>query len=124
MSLKQYLQLIGAGTGLSWLGWLIVISFINIQEAFWPAIILFYLSLSLAIFGSLTLLSFIWRYRTQEQELWFRHLNISFRQSLIVVLMIDIALILQSFRYLSWWMILILLAVAACAELLWASFRR
>ena len=85
-------------------------------------LILFYLSLFILSTSVFTLIGLFIRRVSQKQGTRLamaqvvRHLEISFRQGLLLSLILIAALILQSQRLLTWWHLLILVAVVALAE--------
>lgn len=85
-------------------------------------LILFYLSLFILSTSVFTLIGLFIRRVSQKQGTRLakiqaiRHLEISFRQGLLLSLILITALILQSQRLLTWWYLLILVAIVALAE--------
>jgi hypothetical protein len=74
--------------------------------------------------GTASLIGFGVRYYSQKEELWYKQLNKASRQGAIVSVLIVLAVVMQSYRFLSWWNILILAILAALAELLVSSYKR
>jgi len=124
MSLKNYLIIIAICSGLSWLAWLIVLITMNPFTTPWLSLGLFYISLFIAVLGTASLIGFGVRYYSQKEELWYKQLNKASRQGAIVSVLIVLAVVMQSYRFLSWWNILILAILAALAELLISSYKR
>ncbi len=124
MSLKFYLIVIGICTFLCWGAWLSVLFFINPINTGLPGILFFYVSLLFALIGTFSLLGFLLRITFSKTDLWHRLLNVSSRQAVIISMMIIIALIMQSFRFLFWWNTIFLVILAFLTELFFVSYRR
>lgn len=90
-----------------------------------PVKIFFYLSLGFALAGAFSLIGFMIRSRwLKTDEMAYQGVNIASRQSIILSFVVIAALILQSQRWLNWWMMLIVLALAGTMELLFISFKK
>lgn len=104
MTLRQYLILMTIGTCLCWIAWFFVILYSSPTEGNLLGLVFFYLSLFLAVVGTFSVIGFLIRRRMiKNDEIVFRHVRHTFRQSIIVALVIVIALILLSINYLTWW---------------------
>jgi uncharacterized membrane protein YidH (DUF202 family) len=86
--------------------------------------ILFYLSLFIASTGIFTLVGLAIRWFSQKRILRSRlpvnrasrHLEVSFRQGVLLAAILVIALILQSHRILAWWNLLVLVVAIGLIE--------
>lgn len=91
-------------------------------------LILFYLSLFIASTGIFTLAGLFIRWISHRKRFFlsvnrvFRQLEISFRQGLLLSVILISALILQSQRVLAWWHLVLLVGVVGVAEW-WLSHR-
>ncbi|MCG2809095.1 MAG: hypothetical protein L6275_02015 [Candidatus Portnoybacteria bacterium] len=88
-----------------------------------PSILtLFYLSLSIASTGIFTLTGLFIRWISHRKGFFlsenrvFRQLEISFRQGLLLSVILVSALILQSQRALAWWHLILLVGIVGIAE--------
>jgi len=77
---------------------------------------LFYLSLFIVSTSLLTLIGLAIRWFSQKRILPNHQLEASFRQAILLSLILISALILQSQRILAWWHLLILVALVGLAE--------
>lgn len=102
MTLKKYLNLMSILTVLCWLAWALVIFFINPNQSGLIGFILFYFSLFLAVTGTFAILGFIIRARISKKPI-FKQVEISFRQSIWIALLVVLILILQGLTLLRWW---------------------
>lgn len=64
---------------------------------------LFYLSLAVFMTGFFSLFLFWVKKKTSSEELLQLHMGVSFRQGLLLSIIVIVILILQSFRVLTWW---------------------
>jgi len=99
-----------------------ILVYFNPSSAGLLILILFYLSLFILSTSIFTLIGLFVRRVSQKQGTRLariqaiRHLEVSFRQGLLLSLILITALILQSQRLLTWWHLLILVAVVALSE--------
>ena len=122
MTLRQDLLIMSLGTILSWgaVG--------LIMRTFYPTdiqstvLIIFYISLFLALVGTFSLAGFILRiFLLKQQLLVSRHVAISFRQGILLALLLIVALILQSKSMLSWWSALLAVLALTILEFFFIS---
>ena len=123
MTFAKGLTILGVCSAFCWLVWLTVIFMLN--PAGGPtAFLLFYFSLGLALIGTFSFLGFLFRaIILRKEEVAERGMKIAWRQSLFFALLIIGALILQSQRWLTWWTLVVLLAVMIALEFLFVSRR-
>ncbi len=104
MTLRQYLILMTIGTLLCWVAWIFIIFETSPYDASMLALLFFYFSLFLAIVGTFSVLGFLIRRRIiKNDDIVFRHVRHTFRQSIIIASLIIITLILLSQNLLAWW---------------------
>lgn len=82
------------------------------------AICLFYLTLFVGLTGVLSFCLFHLHRIWAANEVYFRNINIAFRQSALLSLLFIGLLFLQSYRLLTWWDGLLLTAAVALVELM------
>lgn len=117
MSLKQYLILMSIGTFLCWIAWLFVIWSLDPKQASALGLLFFYSSLFLAIVGTFSVIGFLFRRALIKQdEIIFRHVRRTFRQSVIIALLCVACLFLLSEQLLRWWNALLLVILAISIE--------
>lgn len=124
MSLRSYLLGLSVSSGLCWIAWVLTIVNTNPGQGGQSALLSFYISLFVALLGTLTLLGYAARLVLSNNELKYQHIRVAFRQALLVSLLVTAALLLQAIRLLSWWDILLLVVIAALAELYLRSHGR
>lgn len=87
-----------------WLAWFFVIYSFDPGLAAWWVFIFFYASLFLALVGTISVIGFLIKQRLIKQDdVVFRHVRRTFRQSLILAGLIIIVLLLRQAAVLRWW---------------------
>lgn len=124
MTIKQYLLLMGVCTVLCWLGFLMVLLFINPEKAGNIAFVLFYLSLFFAVAGTLAILSFVCRLLFTKRYTKTEEVQISFRQAIFFSVVICGALFLQANRLMTWLNTILLVALVTLIEFIIISFKK
>jgi len=125
MNAKNYSLIMGAATIIAWVGFFTIIFNFDPQEANWIIFILFYLSLFLAVSGTLSIIGFFARILLLRKRSILRYLVAeSFRQATIVAAALVVTLILQSVRILTWWNMALLILAAAALEFLILLFKK
>lgn len=125
MSLYKYVIVFGVCTLFCWVAWFFVLLLMNPTTDGLLALVLFYLSLSLALVGTFSILGGIFRLAVlRKNEIPHRGMNIASRQSVLFTILIIASLILQSQDYLTWWILLTLIFVLSFVELFFVSYKR
>lgn len=124
MTLRSYLAIMFLATLICWSAWAVVINSVNPETTNWVGLTLFYASLFLAIMGTAAIVGFVIRFMALRQELAFRHVAVAFRQAFLLALLIVGALILQSYRMLSWQNAVYLVVAVTVLEFFLISYRR
>lgn len=117
MSLVRFLLILAVGTVLSWAAWVLVLMTMSPADGGTIAILLFYGSGWLAIFGTAAIIGFFLRYWFERETVLFRQIAIALRHGTIVSTAVSLTLFLQSRRALNLWAILAILALAIVVEL-------
>ena len=79
-------------------------------------LVAFYITLFLALTGTLTIIGFYLRVYFKRNEVYYENINVAFRQGLLVALAVCGLLALQAIRVLTWWDSLILILVLLLIE--------
>lgn len=117
MSLVRFLIILAVGTLISWAAWALVVFMMSPKDDGIIALMLFYGSFFLAMFGTATLIGFFIRHWLEKEHVLFRQIGIAFRHGTIVSSGITLALLFQSRRLLNVWAIVAILALAVVVEL-------
>ena len=121
MSLKKYLILMTSVTVFCWLAWLVVLFYMNPEEAGLAGFAMFYASLFSTLIGSFSLLGFFLRVWFSRETLIFRHLGVATRQSMWFSALLVTALLLQGGGMLKWWSALLLVLFLILLEFFFIS---
>ncbi|MFH0856538.1 MAG: hypothetical protein V1860_01415 [bacterium] len=121
MNLKQFLTLMAIGTVLCWAMFFLVI--FNMEPSSSLALIFFYASLFLSLFGTLSMAELSARVMAFKKDVIFREVRNSFRQAILLSFLFITILFLQSKRLLAWWNIILLIMALTAIECLIVSLR-
>jgi|APSaa5957512622_1039677.scaffolds.fasta_scaffold80286_2 hypothetical protein len=124
MNLYKYLIVLSICTLVAWLAWFLVLLLMNPFSGTILTLILFYITLALALIGTFSVVGYIFRAFIKHDELAYKHVNVASRQSVLLTLLVIITLVLQSFRVLMWWNLLLLIIATAFMELFFISYKK
>ncbi len=116
MSHHRYLGIIAAAGVLSWIAWAVVIYKLSPFESPGLSLGLFLLSLFVALTSTFTVLGFYFRVWLNKNEIYFNHINIAFRQGLLLTLIAVGCLLFQLLGVLTWWSGLLFIATVTLVE--------
>lgn len=124
MSIRRYLILMTFATIVSWSSWAIVLFTIDPTASQPLALFLFFGSFFFALTGTFALLGFGLRAQFVKHRALFEQIGVSFRQGLLLSLLLVGLLLLQGERYLTWWNALFLLLCIVLLEFFFHSEER
>lgn len=116
MSHHRYLAFIATAGVLSWIAWIVVLLKLNPFESTALALGLFFLSLFLALMSTFTVVGFYFRVWLNKNEIYYDHINIAFRQGLLLTVIAIGCLAFQLMRVLTWWSGLLFIAAVTLIE--------
>ncbi|MCX6800351.1 MAG: hypothetical protein NT091_04360 [Candidatus Falkowbacteria bacterium] len=116
MTLRLYLSLMSLATLACWSIFVFIINIINPETTNLFGFISFYFSLSLSLIGTSTILGFFIRFILLKQNLAFRVVAETFRQSFLFTLFIITSLILLSRDIFDWINLVMLISVLSMIE--------
>jgi len=116
MSLTKYLIVMFLATILSLTALYIVIHSVNPLATNLLGFVLFYISLFFAITGVLSLFGFCLRYIFQKNQFITHAVLVSFRQAVLLAILVIVSLYLQSQNLVAWWNLLILICILMVIE--------
>lgn len=103
MTLRSYLIGMLISTIFCWASFVLILIYVDPDQAGFIGFLSFYVSLFFAIIGTLTLIGFYLRVWFSKNEVLFAHVAPSFRQAVLLSVILITSLLLQSFRLLTWW---------------------
>jgi hypothetical protein len=124
MTIKNYLLIILICTVVCWFSWFLVLFFMNPESVKYLSLGVFYFSLFFSLVGTFTLIGYFFRNKINDNEFSYRYLNNSSRQAIVLAGLIIVSLIMQSFAYLFWWNMLLLVVIGVFLEIFLISYRK
>ena len=124
MNFRSYLIFMTLGTLTAWVSWLVVVYGIDPSRSGMLGFFLFYLTLSMLSFGTISLLGLIFRFWRLEKELSSRITYRAFRQAILLTVIFIASLILLSQGWFRWWTMILIVIIAAFIELAFISTKR
>ena len=125
MSLRLYLWIMSLGTFFCWVAWFFVIIKLAPEEAGFMGLMFFYMSLFLAIVGTFSVLGFLLRLlRLKNDQLVFRHVRHTFRQSILIGVFLISLLMLKANEAITWWIVTLLLLLLFLIEAILSTRRK
>ncbi len=125
MTLRQYLIFMSVATLIAWLALALVLFLVDPGASETPGLVIFYVSLFLAILGTISIGGFFLRVKLHQGEVILpREVSGAFRQGFFLSFLFVGALYLQSKDLLVWWNILLLVAAVTILEFIFISYRR
>lgn len=119
MSFRAYMILMLIGTGMSWASWVLVLFGVNPDESGFMGFVMFYLTLTMSLIGTLSVFELLVRKMLERDHLVLtRDVRTSFRHGVLLSLIIIISFILTTQGWFSWWVALAILVVTGCIEFL------
>lgn len=116
MTHHRYLAIIAIAGVLCWIAWIVVLNKLDPFESTGLALGMFFLSLSLALACSLTIVGFYLRVWLNKNEIYYQHINIAFRQGLLLTLIVIGVLAFHLMGVLTWWSGLLYIAAVTLIE--------
>lgn len=117
MPLRLYLIFMVLGTILCWTAWGVVLMNIDPTISGWVGLSFFYISLFLALVGTVSIIGFmIHKSIFKDTEIVFRHVRKTFRQSIILAILVLVCLELLRIGWLYWWNALLLILFGLTIE--------
>lgn len=123
MTLRQYLALMIVSTAVCWFGWVAVVRYIDPISGGVIGITLFYVSLALALIGTISTAGLVIRARMHRHEAVSRHVIVALRQSLLLSGTVIAGLLLQSHGRFTGMNFLLLIGIATLAEFFLISLK-
>ncbi len=124
MSFRSYLILMSLASVAAWIAWAVVLHGIDPTASGLMGHILFYLTLSIALFGSISVLGVLIRLWKDRSAIVLRVTIQAFRQSLLLTSLFVSSLILFSQGWFRWWTMFLVVIIAAFVELVFVTKKR
>lgn len=108
-------------TSFAFMGWILVIMYIDPASSGFMGLSLFYATLFLALLGFFTLISFSLKRWIGNNEIIFSYITSSFRQGFWLAIIVVGILVMQGARILNWWDALLFVGSISLLELYFIS---
>lgn len=106
---------------MSWAGWFLVVTKLSPFESMGLGLTFFFLTFFIALTGTFTVLGFYFRVWLLKNEIFYKHINVAFRQGVFLSLIAVFSLVFQMIRVLNWWSGLLLITIAVLLEFYFSS---
>ena len=117
MTFRAYLIIMACVSACAWLAWFVILYAIDPTKSGALGFFLFFLTLGMAFLSSVTLLGTAVRFWMKTQDIVYRQVVRSLRQGLILTVLFIVALDLAGQGLLAWWVLILLVLIAAFLEL-------
>lgn len=121
MTYNKYISIIGLAGIMAWLGFIVVINKISPFESMGLALSFFFITLFIALVCTFTVFGFYFRLWLYRNEIFYKHIGVSFRQALLLSVITIFCFAFQMMRVLTWWSGLLLVAIAVLLESYFSS---
>lgn len=123
MTFKQFFFVMLIGTILMWSSWLFILFSIDPGTTVLMGILFFYLTLSVSLIGTFTLMGIFFRHLLQKDILLSKKVGRSFRQSVLLSFLFIGALFLQQQSFFNGWTISLLILFVSFIEFFFLSLK-
>lgn len=124
MGLKGYLSFIGLGTFLAWFAWVVILFNVSPKDTGMAGFIMFYVTLAIALIGTLTIMMTALRVYILKREVLGREIRKAFRHSVLFSVVAIVSLALSAVGKFHVLHIVLLVAVASIIEYFFLQFYR
>ena len=124
MSFRSYLILMTIGTLAAWTTWVVVLHGVDPSRSGLLGFLLFYTTLSMALFGTLSMLGMMVRLWRSQGDIASRIALRSFRQAVLLTGLFTTSLMLFSQGWFRWWTMVLVVIIVGFVELLFLSSSR
>jgi len=121
MTHNKYISYIALSGTLSWSAWFVVFNKLSPYKNTQLAFLFFFLTLFIALSCTFTVLGFYFRVWLFKNEIFYKHINIAFRQGVFLSLITIFTLVFQIIDILFWWSGVLLILIAVMMEFYFSS---
>lgn len=124
MTFRDYIIVMIVASSAAWLGWFVVLYSVDPVSTGMYGYVFFYLTLSVALMGTISLMGVGIRKVLKPKEIISRHVGHAFRQSILFTALVIAALLLLPHGLFHWWTMGLVMLTIACIELALISSHR
>lgn len=121
MTHHRYISIIAMAGLFAWIAWFIVVNSLSPFYSLGLGLSFFFITFFIALTCTFTVIGFYFRLWLFKNEIFYKHINIAFRQGLFLSLLAVMTLILQMLKVLSWWSGILLVAFTVLLESYFSS---
>ncbi|MCF7846310.1 MAG: hypothetical protein K9L85_03650 [Candidatus Peribacteraceae bacterium] len=121
MNSKSYLLGLAILAALGWIALTIVVLRLDPFTSTALAVPFFLAALFMALTGTFALAGFYFRVWFRRGEIYLQHISISLRQAIFLTIAVEVALIFQILRILTWWDGVLIAAAVSLVEIYFSS---
>ena len=121
MTHHRYISIIAVSGAFAWIGWGLTIFKLSPYESMGPSLAFFFITLLIALSCTFSVAGFYFRVWLFKNEIFYKHINIAFRQGVSLSLITVFCLLFQMMRVLNWWSGILLVAIAVLLEFYFSS---
>lgn len=124
MSFRNYLIFMTLATVAAWIAWAVVLHGVDPTRSGIVGFFLFYVTVIMAVFGTISILGLLVRLWRSKSELPSRIALRSFRHGILLSILIVSSLIVFSQGWFRWWTMLLMVLIVAFIEMAFLSSRQ
>lgn len=124
MSIQTFLSLMSVGSALAWFAWAVTLFRVNPFEMGVSALVMFYLTLSIALVGTLTVIGSVLRIHLLRREVHGREIRTAFRHAVLFAAIAIATLILSAAGKFQTYHTIIAIAIASIIEYFFLQWKQ
>jgi len=121
MTHHRYISIIAFTGVLAWMAWVLIILKLSPYESMGLSLTFFFITLLIALSCTFTVFGFYFRVWLFKNEIFYKHINIAFRQGIFLGFITISCLVFQMMRVLNWWSGFLVVVVAVLLEFYFSS---
>jgi len=124
MNFRSYLMFMTLATVAAWIAWAVVLNGVDPTRSGLLGYLLFYVTLLMALFGTISLGGMLIRLWRSKEELPSRIAIRSFRHGILLTVLFMSSLLLFSQGWFRWWTMLLVVVIVGLIEMAFLSSRQ
>lgn len=121
MSHGRYIAIILLAGLFSWMGWILIINKLSPNDNVGIVLALFFLTFFIALGSTFSVLGYYFRLWLFKNEIFYKHINVSLRQGILLALVSVFSLVFQMLKVLNWWSGMLILVITVLLEMYFST---
>lgn len=121
MSHGRYIAIILLAGLFSWMGWILIINKLSPDDNVGIVLALFFLTFFIALGATFAVLGYYFRLWLFRNEIFYKHINVSLRQGVLLALVSVFSLVFQMLKVLNWWSGMLILVITVLLEMYFST---